>query len=1294
MSEFTWLLGEPALSEFRKTRLHTQLMDRFGQESSIAARLVYFIHSFTPLDAADIECLGDLLHAQSNSALDSEGMILVVPRLGTQSPWSSKATDISSRCGLARIKRIERGAAYWVRSANALSGADILALHGLLHDRMTQSVLNDIEAARALFGHGAPQPLRHISVLHGGEDALRQADRELGLALSGLEISYLADAFKRLGRDPSDAELMMFAQANSEHCRHKIFNAGWTLDSVAQDLSLFDMIRNTHARSPAGVLSAYHDNSAVIAGPEGARFFVQPDTGIYGWVNESLPFQIKVETHNHPTAISPFAGAATGSGGEIRDEAATGRGARPKAGLTGFSVSHLEIPGYTFPWQQANGKPDRIASPLEIMLEGPIGGAAFNNEFGRPALCGYFRTFEQDVGGVTWGYHKPIMIAGGLGSIRPGMVHKLPLTVQAAIVVLGGPAMLIGLGGGAASSVGSGQSAEELDFASVQRGNPEMQRRCQEVIDACWALGERNPILSVHDVGAGGLANALPELLNDGGRGGLLELRDVFTADSAMSPMEIWCNEAQERYVLAIDLAGLAAFENMCRRERCPYVVLGHAMQERHLRVTDRQLHADVVDMPLDILLGKTPRMHRVAEHCAIAAGSPDFSGLGVSAALHRVLRFPAVGSKSFLVTIGDRSVGGLVVRDQMVGPWQVPVADAAVTLAGFSSEYGEAMALGERTPLAVVNGPASGRVAIAEAVCNIACAAISDISDIRLSANWMAAAGEEGQDAVLFDTVKAVGMELCPELGIAIPVGKDSLSMKTIWLEAGKQKKVQSPVSLIVSAFAPVIDVHRCLTPELILTEGETCLLLLDLGAGKNRLGGSVLAQVHGEFGQEVPDLDSPVLLRSFFAAIQQLNRENLVLAYHDRSDGGLAATLCEMAFAAHCGLELDLDVPQSALLSAFFAEEPGAVIQVRGHDMPRVHEVLCAHGVSGLTREIGRPMNGDRLRLAQQGAPVLDESLPQLQRLWSETSHAVQRLRDNPECADAELDRTCDWSRPGMTAQLAFDSEAQPLAPMINSGARPTVAILREQGVNGHVEMAAAFDQAGFDSVDVHMSDLFEGRRDLHSFQGFVACGGFSYGDVLGAGRGWAKSILFEVTLREIFGSFFARKDRFALGVCNGCQMLAALREIIPGSSAWPDFVRNRSEQFEARLCMVEIAPSPSLFFKGMEGSRIPVASAHGEGRVEFSCAGGGLAAADELTTLRYVDTYGQATEHYPDNPNGSPGGVTGLCNDDGRVTILMPHPERTLRTANFSWAPRNWGRNSPWQRMFINARNWTGQ
>ncbi|HLF32536.1 MAG TPA: phosphoribosylformylglycinamidine synthase, partial [Xanthomonadales bacterium] len=1085
MSAFNWLLGEPSLSGFRKNRLGNQLKQRFGLEFAIDARFAYFIDSASPLDTKAIRRLENLLHGNAPAQPLPASLILVVPRLGTQSPWSSKASDIAGRCGIQGVNRIERGTAFWINGADSLVDKDRRSLHLLLHDRMTQSILSSFAQAQTLFLHDMPRPLVHIPVISGGKTALQDADRALGLALSPHEIDYLLQVFTHMGRDPTDAELMMFAQANSEHCRHKIFNASWEVDGCAEKLSLFAMIRNTHAQSPRGVLSAYHDNSAVIDGAEGERFFIQADTGKYGWSRESLPFQIKVETHNHPTAISPFPGAATGSGGEIRDESATGRGARPKAGLTGYTVSHLDIPGHDFPWQPGFGKPDRIASPLEIMTDGPLGGAAFNNEFGRPALCGYFRSFEQEVGGTLWGYHKPIMIAGGLGSIRKIMVDKLPLPAGAAIIVLGGPAMLIGLGGGAASSLGSGQSHEDLDFASVQRDNPEMQRRCQEVIDACWSLGENNPIFSIHDVGAGGLSNALPELLNGGGRGGRLELREIPTTDPAMSPMEIWCNEAQERYVLALDPSRLTLFEKMCARERCPFVVLGTATSERTLQLTDNLLQGKAVDMPLDVLLGKTPAMHRVAERRPVSVAEFDVSHLDLRTALHRVLRFPAVGSKSFLITIGDRTVGGLVARDQMVGPWQVPVADAAVTLAGYRADHGEAMAMGERTPLAVVNGPASGRMAIAEAVSNIASAAIDHISDIRLSANWMAAAGEEGQDSILFDTVRAVAMELCPALGIAIPVGKDSLSMKTAWQEDGEVRKVQAPVSLIASAFAPVTDVSRSLTPQLDMSQGDSRLLLLDLGQGQNRLGGSVLAQVHGGFGQTVPDLDSAEQLRAFFAAIQALNREGLVLAYHDRSDGGLAVTLCEMAFAAHCGLDLTLDVPPAAVMAAWFAEEPGAVIQMRLGDLPRVLEILSDLGIDDLASEIGRPVEGQSLRLVCAGRLLLDESLPGLQRLWSETSHAIQGLRDNPDCADAELELACDWSQAGMTPRLTFGPGENPVTTMVAGGARPAVAILREQGVNGQVEMAVAFDQAGFDCVDVHMSDLFEGRYDLQAFQ-----------------------------------------------------------------------------------------------------------------------------------------------------------------------------------------------------------------
>jgi phosphoribosylformylglycinamidine synthase len=1282
--DFTCLLGESALSEFRARKLRRRIGSAAGFEPQLDANHVYLIESSRILEARELAALQELLHGRAIGELDPEGLLLVVPRLGTQSPWSSKATDIARRCGLASVERIERGVAYRVAGLNDTVRPRVASV---LHDRMTQSVLTQLDAARALFDHPGPRPLVCVPLQERGADALTAANRELGLALSDDEIAYLVEAFRAMGRDPTDAELMMFAQANSEHCRHKIFNADWTIDGNPSERSLFDMIRNTHARSPDGVLSAYHDNSAVIAGPEGERFVVHPGSGAYGWCRENLPFQIKVETHNHPTAISPFPGAATGSGGEIRDEAATGRGARPKAGLTGFTVSHLDLPGFDLPWRGDFGKPGRIASPLDIMIEGPIGAASFNNEFGRPALCGYFRTFEQEVGGMLWGYHKPIMIAGGMGSIRESQVAKLPLVPGAHIVVLGGPAMLIGLGGGAASSVGSGQGQEELDFASVQRGNPEMQRRCQEVIDACWALGEDNPILSIHDVGAGGLSNALPELLNDGGHGGLLELRRVPSGDSGMSPMELWCNESQERYVLAVAPQALEAFTAMCRRERCPFAVLGQATGQRQLRVTDELLGAQPVDMPLEVLLGKPPRLSRDVRRSPCAGDPFDPATIDSHEALRRVLRFPAVGSKSFLITIGDRSVGGLVVRDQMVGPWQVPVADAAVTLSGFRSLSGEAMAMGERTPLAVVDGAAAARMAVAEAVTNLAGAGVRRLSDVRLSANWMAAAGEPGQDAALFDAVRAVGMGLCPELGIAIPVGKDSLSMKTVWQQDGAERVMRAPVSLIVSAFAPLPDVRGSLTPQLDLDCGDSRLLLIDLGDGKNRLGGSVLAQVHGRYGGAVPDLDSPGLLRAFFEVVQSLSGEGLIRAYHDRSDGGVVATVCEMAFAARCGVELDLPARGGNPNAFLFAEEPGAVLQVAASDLPEVLQRLEAAGLAGQVHDVGRPVAGERLSIKLAGSHILEDSLPELQRLWSETSHAVQRLRDNPDCADEELQLNCDWRQAGLQPVLPFEPEQSPASAVIAAGARPRVAILREQGVNGHVEMAAAFDLAGFTAVDVHMSDLSTGRHSLSDFQGFAACGGFSYGDVLGAGRGWAKSILFHDDLRRQFEDFLADRGRFALGVCNGCQMLAALRELIPGAGGWPEFRVNRSEQFEARLSLVRIEESPSVFLAGMAGARLPVAAAHGEGRAEFA----DVTAEGVRVALRYVDGNGEATERYPLNPNGSPDGITGLCNEDGRVTIMMPHPERTLRTVNFSWAPPEWGEVSPWQRMFQNARRW---
>jgi phosphoribosylformylglycinamidine synthase len=1301
LSEFTCLLGEPALSKFRNQKLVRRIEKQLGSAvgSRLEARFVYFVESRGG-HAADPQRLCDLLNAEQVDELPVRGLFLVVPRIGTQSPWSTKATDIARRCGLDNVERIERGIAYWLPATEFLEDVQRQTLSLLLHDRMTQSVLDSAADASELFQHHQPKKLSHFNVLddrsadesdRGRE--LREANQSLGLALSDEEISYLVSEFCALGRNPSDAELMMFAQANSEHCRHKIFNAQWTVDGTESPLSLFGMIRNTHKISPEGVLSAYHDNSAVIQGAAGERLIIDPVTGHYRWNQESLPTQIKVETHNHPTAISPFPGAATGSGGEIRDESATGRGARPRAGLCGFSVSHLKFEHQAMPWEVDHGKPDRIASALDIMIEGPVGAASFNNEFGRPALCGYFRTFEQEVDGRLWGYHKPIMIAGGLGSIRENLVEKLPLVEGAAIIVLGGPAMLIGLGGAAGSSQGSGQSDEELDFASVQRGNPEMQRRCQEVIDHCCALGDNNPILSIHDVGAGGLSNAIPELLDDGGFGGELEIRRVPNADSSLSPMEIWCNEAQERYVIALTPERVTEFESLCERERCPYGILGRATTEKRLLLRDELLGETVVDMPLAVLLGKLPRLEMNARRLRSLTETPEFGSGSISADLRLVLGFPTVASKSFLVTIGDRSIGGLVTRDQMVGPWQVPVADVAVTLSAFTGQAGEAMAMGERTPLAVVNGPASGRMAVAEAVTNIAAASIKNIGDIRLSANWMAAAGEEGQDAQLFDTVRAIGMELCPELGIAIPVGKDSLSMKTVWHEQGRERRMLAPVSLIVSAFSPVDNVHRTLTPQLGVASGFGALILIDLSAGQNRLGGSILAQVHQQFGSEVPDLDEPARLKSFFAAIQELNRGHLIQAYHDRSDGGLITTLCEMAFASHCGLELEFDVVPDDLVAELFSEEVGAVIQVSDEHIGPVLSVLARFGLSGVTRRIGRPTSGDRLVARNAGVIVLDENLPELQRVWCQASHNVQHLRDNPDCASEELAVACNWQTPGMAPRVPYDVQQNPagsvVSPAINLTDRPAIAILREQGVNGHVEMAAAFDLAGFRSVDVHMSDLIEGRHRLDAFDGLVACGGFSYGDVLGAGRGWAKSILFTERLREQFERFLSDEDTFALGVCNGCQMLSALRELVPGSAGWPDFSVNRSEQFEGRLAMVRIEPSRSLFFTGMEGALLPVAVAHGEGRAVI----GDGAVPEDRIAVRYTDGVGRMSDRYPHNPNGSTQGVTGLCNADGRVTIMMPHPERTLRTVNFSWAPEDWPDESPWQRMFQNARAWIG-
>ena len=1287
-------------------------------------QLVHFVALAGPLDDEETATLQHLLrYGPTLQRQDVAGRrLLVVPRLGTISPWSSKATDIAHICGLASVRRIERGVAYSI----AGDVADEPALRRALHDRMTESLLDDGDAAAGvgadlapMFARAQPRPLATVALGDDGAAALARANREMGLALAPDEIGYLLDHYRAVGRDPTDVELMMFAQANSEHCRHKIFNAAFVIDGEPQAETLFQMIRRSTEASPAGVLSAYRDNAAVIEGSLAGRLFPDPETGVYRYARELAHILMKVETHNHPTAISPYPGAATGSGGEIRDEGATGRGGKPKAGLCGFSVSNLRLPGAIRPWEHDYGKPDRIVSALDIMLEGPIGAAAFNNEFGRPNLCGYFRTLEIEAPGPRGfevrGYHKPIMVAGGLGNIRAEHVQKSEIPAGAPIVVLGGPAMLIGLGGGAASSVASGSSHEDLDFASVQRDNAEMQRRCQEVIDRCWALGAENPILSIHDVGAGGLSNALPELVNDSNRGARFDLRRVPSDEPGMSPLEIWCNEAQERYVLAIAPARFAAFERLAERERCPFAVVGEATDDGVLRLDDSVLERCAIDMPLAVLLGKPPKMTRTVAHAQpalqpfepimVAAASEGTAGseaapsadgamsIDLREAALRLLRLPAIADKTFLITIGDRTVGGLCARDQMVGPWQVPVADAALTTAGLDTTAGEAMAIGERAPVALLDAAASARMAVAEAITNIASAPIARLGDVRLSANWMAAAGHPGEDARLYDAVRAVGRELCPALGIAIPVGKDSMSMRTVWKETGEARSVTAPLSLIVSAFAPVTDVRRALTPELRTDAGDTTLLLVDLGRGKNRLGGSALAQVYGQVGAEPADLDSPALLAGFFAAIQEARDAELLLAYHDRSDGGVFVTLLEMAFASAVGLECELaDLPgiDDAPLAALFNEELGAVVQVRAGDAARVAEIFARQGLAGSIYAVGRPHPGNRVVLRRGGEAMFDEARTGLRGIWSETTHALQALRDDPTCADEEQAGRVDPEAPGLTVALGFDPDADVAAPYLARGARPRVAILREQGVNGQIEMAAAFLRAGFEPVDVHMTDIISGRTRLDGFRGLAACGGFSYGDVLGAGEGWAKSILFNARARDEMAAFFERRDTFTLGVCNGCQMLSNLRDLIPGATLWPRFVRNRSDQFEARLALVTIEKSPSVLFAGMAGSRAPIAVAHGEGRAELLSPSAREALdASGLVAARFVDGAGRVAERYPQNPNGSPGGITALTTPDGRATILMPHPERVFRSVQMSWHPRTWNEDSPWMRIFRNAR-----
>jgi phosphoribosylformylglycinamidine synthase len=1333
------LPGSSALSVFRTQGLLSQLQAVESAITGVTGCFLHFVDSVADLSADDTTRLGALL---TYGAAFSDGVegdeFIVIPRFGTISPWASKATDIAHNCGMAHIKRIERGISYRVQmksgllgGARKLSEQSAQAVAALLHDRMIETVVRSAEDATGLFRELEAKPLAFVDLLNGGKDALIQANSELGLALSDDEIDYLLHAFTQAKRNPTDVELMMFAQANSEHCRHKIFNADWTIDGEKQDKSLFAMIKNTHQLQPKGTIVAYSDNSSIIEGARVSRFYQRGAAAgnVYAASEELTHILMKVETHNHPTAISPFPGASTGAGGEIRDEGATGRGAKPKAGLTGFTVSNLMLPQADRAWENAGdvtrpaaqqtggaayGKPDRIASALQIMIDGPIGGAAFNNEFGRPNLGGYFRTYEQNVGGVVHGYHKPIMIAGGIGSISAKHTKKNDLPVGSLLIQLGGPGMRIGMGGSAASSMATGTNAADLDFDSVQRGNPEMERRAQEVINACWAMADHNPILSIHDVGAGGLSNAFPEITNDAKRGAIFDLRKVPLEESGMAPKEIWSNESQERYVLGIAPQNLALFQSLCERERCPFAVVGTATEERQLKLIDPAHDNNPVDMPMEVLLGKPPKMHRDVKRVERHLPPLDLTGMDLAEVAQRVLQLPTVADKSFLITIGDRTVGATTVRDQMVGPWQVPVADCAVTAMSFEGYRGEAMAMGERTPLAVINAAASGRMAVGEAITNIAAAPIADMSDIKLSANWMAACGQLGQDGALYDTVKAVGMELCPALGISIPVGKDSLSMRTTWKENGADKSVTAPVSLIVSAFAPVHDVRSSLTPQLRTDAGDTVLIVIDLGRGKNRMGASALSQVMQQIGDVTPDVDSPDDLKAFFAAIQQLGQQKKLLAYHDRSDGGLFASLCEMAFAGHCGLSVNLDIltmesghaadwgdsknwaaqvaerRNEMTLRALFSEELGAVIQIRAEEKTDVMNVLRAHNLGAVSHIIGKPNRTDLIEFTRDAKVIYSKPRPELHQLWSETSWRIARLRDNPACADAEYARILDTSDPGITPKLRFDPQKDIAAPYIATGVRPRVAILREQGVNSHVETAYVMHRSGFTAVDVHMSDLIAGRASLDDFKGVIAVGGFSYGDVLGAGEGWAKTILFNARLADQFAGFFQRGDTFALGICNGCQMISNLKSIIPGAQAWPKFTRNKSEQFEARFAMVEVSDSPSIFFDGMSASQTPIAVAHGEGYADFSQTGD---IGQVIVAMRFVDNKGQVSEAYPYNPNGSPQGITSVTTPDGRFTVLMPHAERVFRTALHSWHPESWGEDSPWMRMFRNARKWVG-
>ena len=1298
MSVVLPLRGVTALSDFRVEKLFQKAAALGLPEVKLSSEFWYFVGSEKALDAATVEKLQALLAAQSveqtPKAREGLHLFLVTPRLGTISPWASKATNIAENCGLEGIERIERGMAVWLEGR--LNDDEKQQWAALLHDRMTESVLPDFQTASKLFHHLESETFSTVDVLGGGKEALVKANTEMGLALSADEIDYLVENYQALQRNPSDVELMMFAQANSEHCRHKIFNADFILNGEKQPKSLFGMIRDTHNAHPEGTVVAYKDNSSVIEGAKIERFYPNAaENQGYRFHEEDTHIIMKVETHNHPTAIAPFAGAATGAGGEIRDEGATGKGSRPKAGLTGFTVSNLNIPGLEQPWEQAYGKPGHIASPLDIMIEGPIGGAAFNNEFGRPNLLGYFRTFEEKFDGQVRGYHKPIMIAGGLGSIQAQQTHKDEIPEGALLIQLGGPGMLIGLGGGAASSMNTGTNDASLDFNSVQRGNPEIERRAQEVIDRCWQLGDQNPIISIHDVGAGGLSNAFPELVNDAGRGAVFKLREVPLEEHGLNPLQIWCNESQERYVLSILEKDLDTFRAICERERCPFAVVGTATDDGHLKVCDDLFSNNPVDLPLNVLLGKPPKTTRSDKTVRSSEKPFTAKDIDITEAAYRVLRLPTVAAKNFLITIGDRSVGGMTHRDQMVGKYQTPVADCAVTMMGFNTYRGEAMSMGEKPTVALFDAPASGRMCVGEAITNIAAVNIGDIGNIKLSANWMAACGNEGEDEKLYRTVEAVS-KACQALDLSIPVGKDSLSMKTVWQDNGAQKSVVSPLSLIISAFAPVEDVRKTVTPELKNVE-DSVLLLVDLGNGKARMGGSAFGQVYNNMTGDAPDLDDTGRLKAFYNVIQQLVAEDKLLAYHDRSDGGLFAALVEMAFAGRIGVNVDLTSlvtnqadANEASICALFNEELGAVIQIAKQDVAAVEALfkeadLALHTVATIGTD-------EKIVIRNQAGIVLEQNRADLQRAWQETSHAIQRLRDNPACADSEFALIDDNERSALFADVKFDVNEDIAAPFINSGAKPKIAILREQGVNGQIEMAAAFTRAGFDAYDVHMSDLMAGRVHLADFKMLAACGGFSYGDVLGAGEGWAKSILFHPALRDQFAAFFADPNTLTLGVCNGCQMVSNLAEIIPGAETWPKFKRNLSEQFEARLSMVHVPKSASLILNEMQGSSLPVVVSHGEGRADFALHGGNIS-ADLGIALQYVDGQNQVTQTYPLNPNGSPQGIAGVTNADGRVTIMMPHPERVYRAAQMSWKPEDWTELSGWYRLFAGARKALG-